>query len=210
MKHLLRLRVLAVGAAVLALPGCATPDNLLPPSLFGPQAPRPGIQTPKGAERQSDKIVKLPAAPEDLDCPDVGVAEGGATARVGGASSESVRYQFTIGDVARECDPQGAQFALKIGVSGRLLIGPAGSPGAYSTTLHVQVKRDVDDKVVVDKSYKIGANTSGEVQAPFNFVTEPLMLPLTRARLDQDYSIAVSLGQGGGQVLHVRRTRRRG
>ena len=209
MRHLTRLKFLVAGAAVLALAGCATPDNLLPPSLFGPATPPNGFKPP-ATDRKSDKIVKLPASAEDIDCPDVGVAEGGATARVGGASSESVRYQFTIGDVARECDPKGDQFALKVGVSGRLLIGPAGSPGAYSSTLHVQVKRDEDGKLLVDKAYKIGADTSGGVQAPFNFVTEPLMLPLTRARLDQDYSIIVSLGQGGGQVLHVRRARRRG
>jgi hypothetical protein len=196
-------------AAVLALAGCASNDSLLPPTLFGPQVPKPGLHA-STTERPSDRIVKLPASAEDIDCPDVGVAEGGATARVGGASSESVRYQFTIGDVARECDPQGSQFALKVGVSGRLLIGPAGSPGVYSSTLHVQVKRDEDGKLLVDKGYKIGADTAGGVQAPFNFVTEPLMLPLTRARLDQDYSITVSLGQGGGQVLHVRRARRRG
>ncbi len=194
--------------AALTLSGCATPDNLLPPSLFGMAVPKTGYQAPK-SERQSDKIVKLPATAEDLDCPDVAVAEGGATARVGGAASESVRYQFTIGDVARECNPQGSQFALKVGVSGRLLVGPAGSPGAYSSTLHLQVARDEDGKVLVDKTYKISADTAGGVQAAFNFVSEPLMLPLTRARLDQDYSITVSLGQGGGQPPHVRRTRRR-
>jgi hypothetical protein len=209
-RYLLRLMVFLLGSAVLALAGCAQNDSLLPPTLFGPPTARPSFQLPKGTDRQSDKIVKLPTAPEDLDCPDVGVAEGGASARVGGASSQEVRYQFTIGDVARECDPQGNQFALKVGVSGRVLIGPAGSPGAYSTTLHVQVKRDDDGKLLVDKSYKIAADTAGADQAPFNFITEPLMLPLTRARLDQDYSIMVSLGQGGGQVLHVQRARRRG
>jgi hypothetical protein len=193
---------LLAGAALLTLAGCAQNDSLLPPSLFGPQTPRPGMVLPKGVDRQSDKIVKLPTSPEDLDCPDVGVAEGGASARVGGASNEEVRYEFTIGDVARECDPLGNQFGLTVGVSG--------SPGEYSTTLHVQVKRDDDGKMLVDKAYKIAVNTGGDAQGPFNFVTEPMMLPLTRARLDQDYSITVGLGQGGGQVLHVKRSRRKG
>jgi len=201
---------LLAGAAVLALAGCSQNDSLLPPTLFGPQTPRPGMVLPKGTDRESDKIVKLPTSSEDLDCPDVGVAEGGASARVGGATSQEVRYQFSIGDVARECDPQGNQFALKVGVAGRLLIGPAGSPGAYTTTLHVQVKRDDDGKMLVDKAYKIAVDTAGALQGPFNFVTEPMLLPLTRARLDQDYSIIVALGQGGGQVLHVRRGRKRG
>jgi hypothetical protein len=175
--------------------------------LFGPATPR---FQPPATDRPSDKLVKLPAAPEDLDCPEVGVAEGGATSRVGGPATEQVRYQFTIGDIARECDPQGGLFALKIGVSGRLLIGPAGSPGAYGTTLHVQVKRDADDKMLIDKTYKVSADTAGAAQAEFRFVTEPYQLPLTRARLADDYSIYVGLGQGGGAVMHTRRSRQRG
>jgi hypothetical protein len=208
-RHFLPLQCLVAGAAALALAGCASNDSLLPPSLFGPQTTPNGFRPP-ASDRESDKIIKLPAAPEDLDCPDVGVAEGAASSRVGGATSESVRYQFTIADVARECDPQGGQFALKVGVSGRLLIGLAGSPGAYGTTLHVQVKRDADAKVLIDKTYRISADTAGAAQAPFRFVTEPFLLPLTRARLADDYSIFVGLGQGGGQVMHTRRTRRRG
>ncbi len=209
MTHFLRLKHLLAGATALALAGCASNDSLLPPSLFGPQTSPNGFRPP-ASDRESDKMVKLPAAPEDLDCPDVGVAEGGASSRVGGASSESVRYQFTIGDVARECDPRGGQFSLKVGVSGRLLIGPAGSPGTYGTTLHVQVKRDADSKVLIDKTYRISTDTAGAAQAPFRFVTEPFLLPLTRAQLADDYSIFVGLGQGGGQILHTRRVRRRG
>ena len=209
MRDLMGLKRLVAGAAVLALAGCAANDSLLPPTLFGPQTGPNGFKAP-ASDRESDKMIKLPTSPEDLDCPDVGVAEGGATSRVGGQSSDSVRYQFTIGDVARECDPHGGQFALKVGVSGRLLIGPAGSPGTYGTTLHLQVKRVADSKVLIDKTYKISADTAGAAQAPFSFVSEPITLPLTRARLADDYSIFVGLGQGGGQVMHTRRVRRRG
>ena len=107
---------------------------------------------------------------------------------------------------ARECLPQGGQFAFKVGVSGRLLIGPAGSPGAYSSTLHVLVKRDIDDKVMFEKTYPISADTAGAAQVPYRLVTEPVLLPLTRARLDLDYSVYVGLGSGGrpAAVRHKR------
>ena len=55
---------------------------------------------------------------------------------------------------------KGGQFALKVGVAGQLLIGPAGSPGAYSTTLRVQVKRDIDNKILYDKTFRVAADTS--------------------------------------------------
>ena len=122
-------------ACALALAGCS-PEGLFPSSFLAPRA-APGAPNATAATKDSEKIVKLPARQEDLDCPEVDIADGGATARTGGAASAEVRYQFDITDVARECDPQGAQFALKVGIAGRLLIGPAGSPGAYATTLHV-------------------------------------------------------------------------
>ncbi len=155
--------------------------------------------------KESEKLVKLPATAADVDCPQVDVFEGGATSRAGGPANDAVRYQFDISDVARECDPQGREFALKVGVSGRLLIGPAGSPGAYSTTLRLQVKRDIDDKVLFDKSYRVAADTAGAVQAAYRVVTDPILLPLTRARLDMDYSIFVGLGGGALEPVHRHR-----
>ena len=162
--------------------------------------------------KDSEKIVKLPATAAEVDCPEVDISDGGATARVGGPDRQSVRYQFDITDVARECDPQGGQFALKIGVAGRLLIGPAGSPGAYSSTLHVTVKREADGKPVFAKTLNVAVNTEGAAQAPFRIVTEPVLLPLTRAHLDDDYSIEIGLGSGGGggKATHPRRARHKG
>ena len=102
-------------------------------------------------------------------------------------------------------------FALKVGVSGRLLIGPAGRPGAYATTLRVQVKRDIDDKVMFDKSYRVAADTSGADQATYKVVSDPILLPLTRARLDLDYSVSVGLNVAGATVeRHHRRHARHG
>jgi hypothetical protein len=176
-----------------------------PPSQVSPRDPAPAGP----ATKESEKIIKLPATAAELDCPEVDIFDGGATARVGGAESQSVRYQFDITDVARECDPQGSQFALKIGVAGRLLIGPAGSPGAYSSTLRITVKRESDGKPVFERSVSVAANTNGEAQAPFRIVTEPVLLPLTRAHLDDDYSINVGFGAVGGAVAHPKHKRHR-
>lgn len=198
---------LAAAAAVAApLAGCLGGEEGLIPSFSGPR------EQPMASNKQnksSDKIIKLPVRPEDLDCPDVGVFPGGATARVGGPSNEQVRYQFDVSNIARECDPQGNMFALKVGVSGRLLIGPAGRPGAYSTTLHMQVKRDIDDKVLFDKSYRIAADTDGADQGVYKIVSDPIMLPLTRARLDLDYSVTIGFGAASAPVERHHRRRAR-
>ena len=204
-------RFAGVAAVAASLAGClSSSEGMFSPSFMTPREGPASTAKPDAPAKDSDKLIKLPARAEDVDCPVVDVSQGGATSRVGGPSNQDVRYQFDISDVARECDPQGQQFALKVGVAGRLLIGPAGSPGSYSTTLHVQVKRDIDDKVMFEKSYPIAANTSGADQAPYRIVTEPIMLPLTRARLDMDYSISVGLGAGGAPAARHTRARHRG
>jgi hypothetical protein len=197
-----------VAVSTLALSACSTAGSWAPSFLAARNEPAPDANV--HATKESDKIIKLPVTAEDVYCPQVAVVEGGASARVGGPASQDVRYQFDISDLSRECDPQGPQFALKVGVAGHLLIGPAGSPGAYSTTLRVEVKRDADGKILFSKSYGVAANTDGGDRGSYNLVTEPILLPLTRARLDSDYSISVGLAQGSGAVAHPRRERHQG
>ena len=208
------LPMLAMALAALTA-GCGNIESIMPTGAVipGSSSARDAgvIQARSASGTDADKIKVLPLSAEDLDCPSIDIADGGATLRVGGADNSSVRYQFDITDVARECDPQGGQFALKIGVAGRLLIGPAGSPGAYSSTLHVTVKREADGKPVFAKTLNVAVNTSGAAQAPFRIVTEPVLLPLTRAHLDDDYSIEIGLGGGsGGKAAHPRRARHKG
>ena len=82
----------------------------------------------------------LPVAAQDINCPDVTVADGGAALRVGGPDNASVRYQFNIGDTARQCDPAGpGQAAIKIGVAGEVVMGPAGQAGTFSAPVKITV-----------------------------------------------------------------------
>jgi hypothetical protein len=143
--------------------------------------------------------------PGEIDCPQVEVQDGTAAVRIGGQTNDSVRYQFDIGNTARECHVQGNQFGVKVGVAGHLLIGPAGTPGAYSAQLRVVIRRDSDQKPEVSKVYKIDANTAGGNQALFQLVTEPLLLPYVHKEADQDYTILV--GFDTGHVAEVKKPR---
>jgi hypothetical protein len=127
----------------------------------------------------------------EIDCPQIEVQDGTAFVRVGGQTNDTIRYQFDIANTARECHVQGGQFSVKIGVAGHLLIGPAGNPGAYSTQLRIVVRRDLDQKPVFSQAYKIAADTAGGSQAPFQFVSDPIMLPFTHQQEDQDFTFLV-------------------
>lgn len=195
--------VLVLGAAGLC-GACSSVESMMPtmaPSTWNGATTTRNADRNAGPTTQADKVVTLPMNSADLDCPDVDVQDAGASYRVGGADNASVRYQFDIGQTARECDPQGDNFALKVGVSGHLLIGPAGSPGAFSAPLQVTVIRQADQKPAYSKVYKLEVNTAGAAEAPFAFVSDPIVLPMKRSALADDYSISV--GFGAAQAVKV-------
>ena len=157
----------------------------------------------------SDKPKVLPVASQDINCPEVDIADGGASLRVGGPDNPSVRYQFNIGDTARECDPAGpGQAALKIGVAGEVVIGPAGAAGTFSAPLKITVSRVGDNSPVFSQTYRVEATTDGVTAGKFRIVTDPISLPMQTLQLADVYSITVGF-EGGTAPRTGRTTRRR-
>jgi hypothetical protein len=157
--------------------------------------PRPVAGQP--ATNPSDKPKVLPVASQDINCPEVSIADAGAALRVGGPDNASVRYQFNIADTARQCDPAGpSQAALKIGVKGAVVIGPAGSPGTFNAPLKITVTRDSDKTDVFSQTYRVEAATDGVTAGAFRVVTDPIMLPMSTLQLADVYSITVGF-EGG-------------
>jgi hypothetical protein len=194
-------RLLLALPAIGLLGGCNTLESLIPHSdpnslLLNQGAnPRP---VAKPAANPSEKPTPLPVAALDIYCPPVDIADDGAAVRVGGPDNASVRYQFNIGDTARECDPAGpGQAALKIGVSGEVVIGPAGSAGTYSVPLRIAVTHNGDNKEIFSQTYKIEATTDGLRAGAFRVVTEPIPLALSTLQLADVYSITVGFANGG-------------
>jgi hypothetical protein len=183
--------LVALALALAALTsGCGSVETIFPSAT----SVKAGHGDQGGSLPDAEKIKVLPLSSEDLQCPSVDIADGGASFRVGGADNKTVRYQFDISDVARQCIPQGGQFALKIGVSGLALVGPAGSPGALSADLKLVVAEAKDQKPVYQKTYKITVNTNGGERGPFELVADPILLPLTRTDLDNVYTITIGFG----------------
>ncbi len=184
---------------------CSSMENIISPSLT---ANKPAVSAANKGENvpDSEKVVRLPMSAADLDCPSVEVQDGAASVRVGGPENASVRYQFDIAQTARECAPLGDKFSLKVGVSGHLLIGPAGSPGAYSAQLRITVRSEVDQKPAYSKVYKVEASTAGAAEAPFELVSEPIVLPMTRTELAEDYTVIVGFDNGrAAEASHPRK-----
>jgi hypothetical protein len=153
----------------------------------------------KPAANPSEKPKVLPVASQDINCPEVSIADGGAALRVGGPDNPSVRYQFNIGDTARQCDPAGpGQAALKVGVAGHVVIGPAGAAGTFSAPLKVVVTRQGDNTPVFSQTYKVEATTDGVTAGSFRVVTDPINLAMPTLQLADVYSVSVGFENGTG------------
>jgi hypothetical protein len=140
-----------------------------------------------------------PAKPTDkteIDCPEIEVLGGAASLRVGGQENAAVRYQYSMGEVARECAVDGGKINIKVGVEGRVLLGPAGSPGSFQVPIRIAIRQESDQKPALSKAYRVTAAIApGETQTTFNMVSEPLQVPYLGARADQDYTIIVGFDE---------------
>jgi hypothetical protein len=147
----------------------------------------------------TDRLKVLPVAAQDINCPDVTVADGGAALRVGGPENSSVRYQFSVGDTARQCDPAGTgQASIKIGVAGQVVIGPAGAAGTFSAPVKITVTRLTDNTSVFSQTYRAEATTDGVKAGQFRIVTDPVNVPMPTLQLADLYSITVGFEGGTG------------
>ncbi len=174
-----------------------------------------GNDAPSLASQMSlDKLFKRSASDkpiEKLDCPEIVVLDGTAAHRVyqGPESNENVRYQYSLGDVARECIHQGDQIAMKVGIAGQVLLGPVGAPGSFTVPIRLAVVREADSTPVLTKLYSASVTiVPGKTEGNFTIVTEPLLVPFLQARTAEDYSIKVGIdvqGPGGAPAERPRK-----
>ncbi|MGH6835941.1 MAG: hypothetical protein ACREC9_10420 [Methylocella sp.] len=145
-----------------------------------------------------------PAAPgaevRHIFCPEVLILEGTAASQAYAGtppSSANLRYQYALTDTARECTLDGDELAVKIGVAGKVLLGPAGSPGSFSVPVRMAVLRERNNQPITSKLYRAAVTVAaGENQADFTIVSEPLRVPFIQDHAEDDYTIKVGIDEG--------------
>jgi hypothetical protein len=161
------------------------------------QSTTPPAPTPQAREKRAEE------EEEQFVCPEVIIADGGAAVRAqGGQDSGSLRHQISILNVARECTPTGnGGFRLKVGVEGRVLLGPAGGAGSYGATLTTVVQRGTTQ--VARRAARVGATVaSGQGGADFSHVEDGIVVPAGRG------DVEIIVGLGGGAATPARSRRR--
>ena len=148
-----------------------------------------------------------PANPDEIDirrylgpdyCPDLRVREGTEMLRryERGKQDEagSLIWQASIGDTAREClyDLEG-NLTLRIGVSGRVLAGPKGGPGAVNIPLRIAVIK-YQEAVLYSELKQLAITIPATNSTVFRNVYEVTVPSPGR---DRDYLIYVGFDEAG-------------
>lgn len=143
-----------------------------------------------------------PADP--VKCPDVVIQDGTADDRVYGSTADqsnaNLRYQFSITDIARDCQISGERLVMKVGVAGKILLGPAGAPGSFTGPVRVAVVNNNDQSVALSKLYPVAVSIpGGQSEGAFSLVTEPFEVPYPHRKAQYDYTVRVGFDTAGAK-----------
>jgi hypothetical protein len=141
-----------------------------------------------------------PSVSADEDCPGATIRQGaGAWAQNAGQGATNVRYQANIVQIARECALLGDTMTIKVGVEGRVLVGPKGGPGNVTVPLRIAlVQEGPQPRPIISKFYAVNVNVApGSTQQSFTQVDDDLTFPLPADKNLERYIIYVGFDPQG-------------
>jgi hypothetical protein len=127
-----------------------------------------------------------------LTCPDVKVRAGASTYAVASPGKQAVgsevRYQATITRTARDCNLNAGQITARIGIQGRVIVGPAGAPPSVEIPLRVAVVQGgVNEKTITTTVVRTTVSMAEGLSVPFSVVAEDVVYPAVSADINDLY-----------------------
>jgi hypothetical protein len=125
----------------------------------------------------------------DLDCPLVDIRSGASTLQIPPPTEDqnstmALKYQGTFVRAARECHAVNQQMVMKVGIEGRVILGPAGVPGEVVVPLRIAVVSETPGgtKPIATRFIQIPVTlAAGQDSVPFTHVEENLDFPMPSA-----------------------------
>lgn len=159
-------------------------------------APQPSAQTPGTAG--------ITAA--DIECPTVEIRPGTSTFAVSTAGAEpsalAVRYQASFGQTARECKLAGNVLTIRVGIEGRVVVGPAGGPGQIEIPIrYAVVQEGPEPKTIMTKLHWQSVTVPpGENNVSFTQVEQELTFPMPRGNALDAYVVYIGFDRAAVKV----------
>jgi hypothetical protein len=174
---------LGIGCSMLAAPASAQSLTDRFKGLFGGKPDEPAA-TATPAQPADGQI--------DMNCPPVSVRAGASTYAVAEPGKQPVgndlRYQATITKTARDCTRTGGDVTARVGIQGRVIAGPAGSPQTVEIPMRVAVVQGgVSEKTIATKVYRTTVTMDETGSVPFSLVAEDLVYPAPPGAVGDSY-----------------------
>ncbi|MEQ9638021.1 MAG: hypothetical protein RLW68_18320 [Devosia marina] len=169
------LRFSTLGGLAVLLAGCSMG------SMFGGGAAsnadlQNAAATPEAVAQAQTSALPVIAT----ECPPIKVRRGGeamyyyGSGRVGDA--KALQYQGVIDETSRNCVVSNGQITVNMGVTGRVLLGPAGSQSSVNAPIRFAVERD--GQAIFSEKYTLSVPLTPPSQtAEFVKVVENVTIP---------------------------------
>ncbi|MGB6504970.1 MAG: hypothetical protein WBE99_16195 [Xanthobacteraceae bacterium] len=165
-----------------------------------------GFFSTAGAANEPRPVVNTQQA--DVDCPMIDIRQGAGTLTIplpppdGSNDAMSLKYQGTFVRAARDCKVVNGQLVMKIGVKGRVIVGPAGGPGQIEVPLRLAVvdqtpsgSKTILTKLVLIPVMVASDNTGGL----FTHIEDNFAFPLPSSAELDDYLVYIGFDPIGAQ-----------
>lgn len=190
-----------ISAASLALAGCGGGSMFGAGSSSGGSSPSftdrfsqlfSGKSSEVGGPQAAQSTTSSGGADSELTCPMVSIRPGAASYSVGApgkpAAGNDLAFQATSTRTARSCDLVNGVVSVKIGVQGRVIVGPAGAPPTVDVPLRVAVVQEgVTPKTVATKVFTTAVALNGQDNAEYSLVGEDLTYPAPSGAANDSY-----------------------
>ncbi|HJY19193.1 MAG TPA: hypothetical protein VJ353_16280 [Xanthobacteraceae bacterium] len=159
-----------------------------------------------GAAHDPRPVVNTQQA--DVDCPLIDIRQGAGTLTIplpppdGSNDAMSLKYQGTFVRAARDCKVVNGQLAMKIGVQGRVIVGPAGGPGQIEVPLRLAVvdQTPSGSHTIVTKLVLVPVMvTSDDAGAIFTHIEDNFAFPLPSSAELDNYVVYIGFDPIGAQ-----------
>jgi len=175
-------------------------------SLFGRSAQQAPANTP------------VTPTSDDFDCPRIDIRQGASTLLINAnqpsseeANALTLRYQGSFVRAARECRVQGNMVNIKIGVEGRVILGPAGGPGHVTIPLRYALVNEslTDTKPIWSKLQIINVEIPEHTpNVNFTHIADDLTVPIPPPSELENWVLYIGFDPAGAQLEQKRQPRR--
>jgi hypothetical protein len=196
-----RLSIAALLLLALVASGCSGTSLLGTTPATTSTAPAPAASSPPSVKDKISSFFSGSTATSqqnvtgtalNIDCPLINIRQGASTLTIGSTGNRgsvestnngamAVKYQGTFVRAARECALVNGNVVMKIGVEGRIIVGPAGGPGQVDVPLRVAVVEETPagTKPVFSKFIRIPVTVASATDNPsFTDIEEGVTFPM--------------------------------